>query len=170
MKSHSFFYVLLMAALTLSSCCSRKSAQNATPEEKPRMVATPQVIIYKTVKDYLQYVPVMLSEDKKTVVSYPAPQDIFYKGEFAYPVKLENGYLLDRRGIGPGCAFMKLTYEEYSRLEHTPSAAEIMGMILDDNPLEIMYRCGPQHNYKNLVEELNEIILKEEENKFVRLK
>ncbi|MDD4215625.1 MAG: hypothetical protein PHR81_12515, partial [Bacteroidales bacterium] len=36
--------------------------------------------------------------------------------------------------------FTKYTYEEYSRLEKTPSPETLLGMIEDDDPFVEMYR------------------------------
>lgn len=170
MKSHFILAIILLYAATIVSCRSSKTSKSVNPEDKPQMVASPQVIIYKTRGDYFLHVPVTLSEDRKSLAAYPAPQDVFYKGDLAYPVRLENGYLLDRRGISPSSAFIKLTYYEYSRLENTPRAEEIIKMILDDDPFTIMYQCGPKHSYRDIENELNDIIRKGEEVNFEKLK
>jgi hypothetical protein len=121
-------------------------------------VTSPQVVIYKTKENYYLHVPVSLSADKKSLVSYPAPSDVIINGELMLPVKLENGYLLDRRGIGEGCAFLKWTYYEYSRLEHTPNSEELLKMILEPDPLTEMYYCGRKSSFKDIESELNQII------------
>ncbi len=158
MKSNRFVLFFFLAALFLVSCnSSRKAARENVPVSGAIMVSPP-VIIYQTRADYRMHVPVILSEDRKSLLSYPAPGDVYYQGELAYPLELENGYLLDRRGIGPGVAFLKYTYYEYSRLDKTPSQAELMNLILDSDPLTVMYHCGQRHEYKDLVNELNELI------------
>jgi len=121
-------------------------------------VAGPRAIVYKTTSNYFLHVPVILSQDKKSVVSFPAPSDVYFNGDFAYPVKLENGYLLDRRGISEGCAFLKWTYYEYSRLDHTPGQEELLKMILDPDPLAEMYDCGRKSKFNDIEAELNRVI------------
>jgi len=103
------------------------------------MLARPPVVIYKTSKDYFYNVPVGLSEDKSAVVSYPDITDVFYQGKLAYPTKLAGGYLLDNRGIGINSAFIKYTYEEYSRLNAVPSPESLFNLIIDNNPFTEMY-------------------------------
>src|SRR5580693_4313855 len=69
--------------------------------------ASPSAVIYKTKGDYSKNVPVTLSDDKSKIVSYPAVQDIYYKGALAYPTPLAKGYWLDNRGINVNSAFLK---------------------------------------------------------------
>src|ERR1035437_2915807 len=83
-------------------------------------MAMPEVLVYKTKGNYKNLVPVLLSPDRKRVVSYPGPGDLKTGDEYAVPVLLHNGYLLDRRGVGWHTAFIKLTYEEYSKLTTVP--------------------------------------------------
>lgn len=158
MKSNRFVLFFFLAALFLVSCNSSRKAARENVSVSGAIMVSPPVIIYQTRADYRMHVPVILSEDRKSLLSYPAPGDVYYQGELAYPLELENGYLLDRRGIGPGVAFLKYTYYEYSRLDKTPSQAELMSLILDSDPLTVMYHCGQRHEYKDLVNELNELI------------
>ncbi len=151
----------------LSGC---KSGSDIAESSKVSKVTGPQVVIYKKKDNYFQHVPVTLTTDKKSLVSYPAPSDVLVNGDLAYPENLENGYLLDKRGINEGCAFLKWTYYEYSRLEHTPSHQEIMKMILDDDPLTEMYYCGKKSDYKDLIPELNQLILDNKLQKFKRIR
>lgn len=115
-------------------------------------------IVYKTTQDYSQNVPVILSADKKSIASFPAPTDIYYKGVLAYPTKLADGYLLDNRGITENVAFTSYTYEEYSRLKSAPTETELMNKIIDKNPLLEIVNCGTRAAYKNEIEDLNKVI------------
>lgn len=154
--------------ITLSALFS--GCHSSSKNTKPSGVTGPGVIVYKTTDNYFFHVPVTLSQDKKTLVSYPAPSDLLLNGELALPVKLEGGYLLDRRGINENSAFLKWTYYEYSRLDHTPKPEELMRMILDKDPFTEMYRCGKKSEYKDLIPELNEIIKSNKLSGFSRLK
>lgn len=167
MKSYSKISVIFLIAMMLVSCKSQKDNQKL---HQPAMVTGPNVIIYKTTGDYFMHVPVGLSDDKTTIASYPAPGDVFYNGDLAYPVRLEDGYLLDRRGISPNSAFLKWTYYEYSRLEKSPSTNELMKMILDADPFISMYDCGKPNRFNNLEEDLNQIIRTNKLSEFKRLK
>ena len=82
-------------------------------------------------KDYSQNVPVLLSDNKLTIVSYPAVEDVMVNGKYPLPTLLKKGYYLDNRGIGPNVAFTKYTYEEYSKLSATPSVHELFQSIID---------------------------------------
>ena len=150
--SRLLIFFTLPGVLLLS--CTRHAAQI----KKPVTITGPRCLVYKTKNDYRQYVPVILSADKTKIVSYPGIGDIYYKAELAYPTLLENGYLLDNRGIGPDVAFLSLTYEGYSKLKAAPGAAELMDMILDNDPLLELYDCGDRSQYPDPVEMLNKLI------------
>lgn len=131
---------------------------------------SPHAIIYKTRQDYSKYVPVTLSEDKSKVVSYPDPKDVYFNGQLAYPTRLDKGYWLDNRGIGPNSAFIKLTYAEYAKLASAPTSEELYKLILDKDPFTHIYDMGNRYQYKNEVAELNEIIRKHELDKYKRIR
>lgn len=140
---------------------SRKSADNEQEQVESKSTtvkAGPSVIIYKTKKDYSQNVPVGLSDDKMKIVSYPAISDVKVGGKFPYPTPLEDGYLLDNRGIGTNVAFLSYTYEEYAALSATPSVSTLMEKIIDKDPLVKIHHCGTRYEYKDLIKELNEKI------------
>ncbi len=108
----------------------------------------PHAIVYKMKTDYSKYVPVTLSDDKSRIVSYPAPQDVFYEGKLALPTELHHGYWLDNRGIGPNSCFIKITYEEYSKMGQSPSPDELYKLIIDKNPFTEMYDLGARSDFK----------------------
>lgn len=128
--------MVLISIIMISSCVTKKDTQQTT------LGVLPPIIIYKTKKDYSNNVPVILSEDKTKIVSFPAPRDLKRGDELALPEPLAKGYLLDRRGINKNVAFTKFTYEEYSKLTKTPKVSELFDAIIDDDPLKRMYICG----------------------------
>ena len=137
----------------------------------PMAVASPRTIIYKMRKDYSQNVPVILSSDKKTIVSYPHPRDVYTNGKLALPTPLKNGYWLDNRGINGNAAFLSYTYEEYAKLQNSPSIDVLYKKIVDTDPIIEMWDCGYHHNYRDLVNNLNEIIVNNKmEGNFKRVK
>lgn len=83
--------------------------------------------IYKTNGDYTDNVPVTVGADGK-IVSYPAPGDV----AGAEPVKLDDGYLLDRRGISRDTRFTRYTYSQYAALSQAPTMAELLESIIPD--------------------------------------
>ena len=133
-------------------------------------ISSPQAIIYSTRKDYSKLVPVVLSPDKKSIASYPDIKDIYFKGTLAYPTPLHKGFLLDNRGISENVAFINMTYEQYTALAATPSAADLMKLIVDKNPLDKMYSCGPRSKFANITDELNTLIDKGDFSGFIRLR
>jgi hypothetical protein len=125
---------------------------------KPDFVAGPVTLVYKTKHDYQNLVPVMLSEDKREIVSYPNPNDIKSDLVLATPIGLNKGYYLDNRGIGLHVAFLKMTYQEYATLEKAPTLAELQALIIDKDPLVELCNCGSSKVFTNQVEQLNALI------------
>jgi len=138
---------------------------NTLPAQYMGSKALPHVLVYKTKSNYRELVPVLLSVDKTKIVSYPGPGDVKTGSDYALPVLLHKGYLLDRRGVGLNSAFTKYTYEEYGKLKEPPSTKELYNMIVDKNPLVELYDCGIRDNNKNSVGQLNLLIDKKQLNK-----
>lgn len=169
------FLILMLTAALMVSCHTQKEAVETTTSEpqKPAVsqVASPKVVIYKMKKDYSQHVPVTLSADKKSIVSYPHPRDVYTNGKLAIPTQLVKGYWLDNRGINENVAFLEYTYEEYAQLQDVPSIDILYNKIIDKNPLKEMWICGHRHHFNNIEEELNDAISNNVlEGKFQRVK
>ncbi|MBN1990020.1 MAG: hypothetical protein JW783_11525 [Bacteroidales bacterium] len=160
----------ITSILLFSMCKAPQKAQNENTEtssyldkkEEPLLKGNPpkamaQAIVYKTRSSYNNLVPVTLNEARNAIVSYPAPTDIYYKGELAKPTILANGYLLDNRGVNPNTAFLGISYEEYSKLSDITSEF-LWQNIIDATPLVELYHCGNRADFSNEVDELNEII------------
>ena len=160
LKLLKLFIMLFLSCLFLVSCTKKVTPQGSSSYPKVKQASIPSApcIIYKTKADYSKYVPVMLSEDKKNIVSYPDIKDIYYKGNLANPTELKDGFLLDNRGIGPDAAFLNITYEAYRDLSKTPSIGELMNLILDKDPITEMFQCGYRSQYADPEKELNNII------------
>lgn len=117
--------------------------------------AGPPVIVYKTTRDFSKNVAVTMNQSRTQIVSYPDPSDV---GDFSRPTPLKNGYLLDNRGINENVAFLRYTYDEYSRLPSLPSMSELLAAVIEKYPLAEMIRCGTRYQYKNIVEEISVLI------------
>ncbi|MCX6230201.1 MAG: hypothetical protein NTZ33_01540 [Bacteroidetes bacterium] len=163
MKKQSLIILLsVISVIYLSACKCHKSIEkqntvNTTnTQEATKVIAA--VIIYKTNADFYNNVPVMLSDDKTDIISYPDITDVYYNGKLAYPTKLENGYLLDNRGVSKNTAFLKYTYDEYSKLPATPTKDELLKMIISKNAITELYRCNKLP--KNNISQLNDAIRK----------
>lgn len=147
-----------MAIIALGGCKAKKAASDgaevpagangaeaieipvAVPEKPvggPSAGVIPKAVVYKTSKDFFYNVPVMLNDSGTGLASYPDPSDVT---DAQLPIRLADGYLLDRRGIGVKVAFTSYTYEQYHALGFLPSVDQLMESIIDKYPLIAMYR------------------------------
>lgn len=158
---------VLLAGITISLCsCKSKSQVQSTAMDikhfskptTPNLYIGPRAVIYKTTKDYSDFVPVIMNDDRTKIVSYPAPTDVYYKGVLAKPTPLKDGYWLDNRGISKNVVFTSYTYEEYSKLKEVPSMKELMSKIIDTHPLVALYHCNERRLYTDEVNDLNKVI------------
>jgi hypothetical protein len=111
-----------------------------------------------------------MNDEKTEVASFPAPGDLKYKGKPSIPTELDNGFLLDNRGITKNVAFTSYTYEEYIALDKTPSKEDLLTRIVDPDPITEMYNCGKRAAYQDEVVELNKIIQTGDLSSFRQLK
>ncbi len=161
-KSKTFGYNILMAMFFMLSCSTYQVGNRNNPltkEAQPKVgTALPPAVVYKTKNDYFDKVPVILSDDKTRVVSFPDPRDLKINGEFVYPSRLENGYLLDNRGINQNAGFLKFSYEQYCNMDNIPTADRLFDYITDSNPFTEIYKCGYRVNYQDIIGDLNALI------------
>ena len=137
-----FFHLLFIvcAILFIISCnCTKNNIAEFKPIEN-RMLQ--QVVVYKTTKDYSDFIPVQLNDEGTKIISYPAPEDVFTDGKLAKPIALKKGYWLDKRGITKNTVFVNFTYEAYSKLTEAPSTTILFSKILDKNSIVELYNCG----------------------------
>lgn len=149
-----------MKTITYSTIFLLMISCNAAKVSSEKVNALAPLIIYRTTADYYNNVPVLLNDTKDRIVSFPAPSDLFYEGELALPLKLKQGYLLDRRGIHINSAFTSYTYEDYSIMESPPSLEELFDSIIDKEPFESIYDCGNLKQFNDLGKDLNREIRK----------
>lgn len=114
----------------------------------------PKVRIYKTNGDYYDKVPVTLNASRTALLSFPAPTDL----SGSEPVKLDDGFLLDRRGITPSTAFTRWTYAEYSALPSAPSPKEIMENLIPDARVTSLYEMPFTVGTSDVVKRCNALI------------
>lgn len=153
-SKYIFSFAVSCAIVTaLSGCGSSKNA--AQSDEVLVSTASPQTVVYRTTKDYSRNVPVILDANKENIVSFPDPIDV---RNFPMPTPLDNGYLLDNRGIGPNVAYTDYTFADYAMLSKVPSIEELQAHIIDRNPITEMWFCGPRHTFSDIRAELNKII------------
>lgn len=163
-KLQLLFSSCLLLALSLTGCKSSRrvnqpeilTIENTATESG--MAALPPCLVYKTRADYASNVPVLLNKQKTAIISYPAPSDLGPEGKTAIPVALEQGYLLDNRGIAPNVAFLKYTYKEYASLKKVPGKEELFKNIIDKYPLIELWDCGTRSTENCDIERLNKLI------------
>lgn len=143
-------YLFLVVCILLFSCKSKQ-----TVEKAQQYSATKTIVIYKTIKDYSNYVPVTMNATKTDIISYPAPSDILYDGKVTTPTLLKNGYWLDNRGITENVVFLKYTYDEYSKMKEAPTLTDMRNNILEKYPLSELVYCGTG---KTTIKALNKLI------------
>lgn len=119
--------------------------------------ALPHALVYKTTKDYSRNVSIQLTDDKKSVASYPAPTDV--RPELM-PVKLRKGYLLSRSGISTNTVYLNISIDAYSQLKKAPLVDEMYKMIKDKNPFTEIWDCGILNDVTE--KQLNSIIDKKQ--------
>ena len=144
--------IFIAGLVILLSACGT-SSKMSIPDAK----AGPDAIVYKTNADYFYFVPITLSEDGKTVLSFPHPKDLRMNRQLTSPTRLKKGYLLDNRGIGQRVAFTSYPYPEYAALASAPSVDKLLSSVLDANPIREMYNCGQRSDVQS-IGELNELI------------
>ena len=170
MKKQYILFIVLIVFVSFSCINSNQSTSSEPIVSTGIAVTGPDAIIYKTKDDYNILVPVIMNSEKTDIVSYPAPGDLKYKGKPAIPTQLADGFLLDNRGINEHVAFLNISYEDYMALKETPGKDELMEMIVDNDPLTVMFSCGKRTLYNNEVQELNTYILENDFSKFKKLK
>lgn len=140
--------------------CSHKnvpqSESYSAAELKQVLHADRKVVVYKTNENYNLNVPVVLSEDKSTIVAYPSIEDVKTdSGRFKTPLQLRNGYLLDLAGISKNTTFLRMTYEEYAQLKSPLSLKEMYEMIISKDPFVEFWDCRSAYQYNDIESEIN---------------
>lgn len=111
--------IILMAAIALITSCS---AQKGSTADDSVVTGTnahiPQAIAYQTSGNYNDNVPVTLNAAGDRLVSFPGPGDV--SPEASAPIPLDDGWLLDRRGVSANTAFTTYTYAQYHALSSVP--------------------------------------------------
>jgi hypothetical protein len=161
MKTINLASVIAMAIIIIlaPSCRTNRGLPQTTSSDMQNNSASrqagPPVIVYKTTRNFSGNVAVTMNAQRTQIVAYPDPSDV---GDFSRPTPLKNGYLLDNRGINEHVAFLRYTYDEYSRLSGPPSMADLSASVIEKYPLVEMIRCGTRYQYRNIVDEISTLI------------
>ena len=140
--------------LFMTACCSQKKQ---SLESVNLVLAVPDVVVYKTINDYSNNVPVIMDSERTRIVRYPAPTDLRRGNGYAKPIQLEDGYLLDCYGITKNVVFLDYTFEQYANFLQAPTLDDMMLHIVDKYPLVELWNCGKCSQYKT-IEDVNIIV------------
>lgn len=154
-------FIPILLIVCIGCTAAKKVIQTSDTKQLESMSilgAEKPILVYKTKANYNNLVPVILSDDKTEIISYPHPDDIKIGNKYSIPVILHNGYMLDQRGIGKNVAFLNMTYEEYIKLKVVPPIKELCKLIVDKDPLTELCNCGSRHTFPDPVNQLNELI------------
>ena len=99
-------------------------------------VVAPNVIVYKTKRDYSGLAWVYLSSDKTQVISFMDPKDILNQ----LPVKLNSGYYSGV--LNMNTAIINIKIDAYSKMAHPLTPKQLFSLIINDSPFSEMYDCG----------------------------
>lgn len=138
MMRHAIALLMVAGVWAAASCRSPRPAAPAAPPLKlveapdgttgaSRIIGAPppRAVAYRTDGNFADNVPVQVSPEG-VLLSYPAPSDV--RG--AAPLPLADGYLLDRRGVGPNTVFTRYTYAAYGALPEAPQPEEILSSVI----------------------------------------
>lgn len=98
------------------------------PPQNNAVNALPKAHIYRMNGDYAQNVPIQINASGQ-IISFPDPRDLSITSE---PIKLSDGWWLDRRGVGLSTAFTKYTYQQYMALKEPPSIQQLKNSIIPE--------------------------------------
>lgn len=157
MRSLIWIVALLTVACT-SSQTSSEITVSVEPELDPVFGPGLHQMVYKTKADYDSLVPVVMSDDKTEILSFPDISMIKDSLHYPLPGKLHNGYLLDNAGIWKNVAFLKYTYKQYAELDTTPSAQELLSKLADKDPLTEICDCGNRSLIADPEKQINSLI------------
>jgi hypothetical protein len=151
-------YFLIICLGVMVGCKPTTKVLNENEENPAQVQQGSRVYVYKTTANYNNRVPILLNEDGTEIISYPHPSDLKSGIEDRLPTVLSNNYLLDNKGINKNVAFLKLSYEEYSKLENPPTLEALFDMVVDKKPLTELCDCGYRSAFTDIEKQLNELI------------
>lgn len=132
------------------SAVADESAEGSEIAEMPAHVLggsashLPMAVVYRTSGDYDDNVTVTLDGTRQRLLSYPDPSDV---GDWSTPVKLADGWLLDRRGgVGENTVFLSWTYRQYHDLPTVPTQEDLLRHVIPGARVIAAYRLPVRAN------------------------
>lgn len=154
--------IILVSLIALYRCGTNtkfnKDSEKSKLEFIPDFTTGKHTLVYKTRINFNENVPVILSEDKTKIISYPHPKDVSIENILVIPTKLNNGYLLDNKGISKNTAFISVKYDAFSKMKDAPSYDVLYSLIIDKDPITELYDCGNKIAFTNELSQLNHMI------------
>ena len=145
-----FLFLFFLSLLT--ACSVKKTSSESETFRKPdcglpvyiaeneiNIKDVNKLVVYKTRKDYSNLVPIHLSQDKQTIISYPAKEDLVRVGN-KNAQQLENGFLIDLIGVTQNTVFTNFDLDQYQQVS-TPTIEEFKKNIIELDPFIEMYLC-----------------------------
>lgn len=148
---------IIVLALLVMGCKTNKQAVkiDGMVTNTPESVVENPTVVYKTIRDFSDFVPVIMNAGRTKILSYPAPTDLSVNSK---PTVLKNGYLLDNRGITEHVVFLNYSYEAYMAMKEAPTMDEMLKNIKEKYPLKELILCGSRYRFRDLEKELNALI------------
>jgi len=100
-----------------------------------------QIYKFKSSKDYSNYVPVGLSDDKNRITS--APGNIY-----RWPVKLIDDYYLNG-SMGVNSGYLSLTIEEHNAYEIKPGVDSLYKLLIEKDPYLEYYQRNDNGTFRD---------------------
>lgn len=154
--------IILVSLIALYRCGANTKLEKDTEKIKFKFIPDFNVgkhtFVYKTRKNFNDNIPVLLSEDKTKIISYPHPLDVTVENILVIPTKLKNGYLLDNKGISKNAAFISIKYDAFSKMKNAPSYDVLYSLIIDKDPITELYDCGNKIAFDDELSQLNHMI------------
>ena len=135
---NGFIYLAITAGLFLSSCKAGKETSPRSSNDVPVISTKPMVkggqdvqfipnaTVFRMNGNYADNVAITLNQDGE-LAYYPDPTDLAVSSS---PFPLENGWYLNRQGIGADSKFTSYTFEEYRSLNSPPTHDQLTGAII----------------------------------------
>lgn len=145
-------YLVFLLGLLMFSCAGKRPMVKLA-DQAP-------LYIYKSKLSNNTWVPITLTDDKKSVMSYPHPKDVQRDGELLTPIRLKDGFLLDRQGINKNMVFIHISYADYAKRNGPLPIDSMLMMIVEPDPIIELYQIGYWGDFDDPVKELNRILRK----------
>ena len=129
--SHKYIYTDTSAVVGYSKTSAKVSNTNESDSEPVFLPLTPKNFMpkataFRMTGDYSDNVAITL-DSNGNLTYFPAPSDITADSR---PIKLVDGWWLNRQGLGQNSVFTTYTFAEYAELPEVPSPEQLKKAII----------------------------------------